>query len=323
MGVTVRGISLWLALSAPMSSDPMQRHDQARIRLLFKHADGWSDGGNLLPDGFAHGSREWAGVGWLDQHDIVHLLYTAAGVRGEDQTSYRQRIFSASANFDRANLTFRDWLDRGEVVQSDGTIYAHADQLQGAAGSIKAFRDPWHFVDRHDDSRHLLFSGTSANSVSKLNAVIGWATFDTADQQWQIKQPLLEACEVTNEIERPHVICHEGLYYLFWSCHGWTFGPDLDAPTGLYGMVADSLKGPYEPLNDNGLVVCNPSRQPFQAYSWWVANDLTVSSFVDLPTGEIHREAGAPNYPVGDFAGVFAPEFRLQLHGRTAHRIDE
>ena len=36
------------------------------------------------------------------------------------------------------------------------------------------------------------------------------------------------------------------------------FHPADCGPTGLYGFVAPRLIGPYEPLNDSGLVLRNP-----------------------------------------------------------------
>ncbi len=52
-------------------------------------------------------------------------------------------------------------------------------------------------------------------------------------------------------------------------------------PTGLYGMVAPSLHGPYEPLNGTGLVIANPAAEPRQGYCWQVLDTLEVISFVD------------------------------------------
>ncbi len=319
------GWELWIALSAPVSAVPTSRHETARLRLLSRDdQDQWLDHGNLLPDEFCPGSREWAGCGVLNDNDDLTLHYTAAGTRGETKASFRQRLFAAAAKLVRENDSVRTdrWRDLGETVSADGQIYERADQLEGEPGLIKAFRDPFFFVDPADGQKHLIFSACSAQAATDKNALIGIATEALSNSGWELCFPLVNADGVTNEMERPHIICHAGLYYLFWSTHGWTMATTIKAPTGLYGMVSRSLLGPYEPLNGSGLVAANPLSQPYQAYSWWVAQDLSVSSFVDMLDGEVISEPDHPHYPVGSFRGKLAPRFQLRLDG-TVTEIGE
>lgn len=70
-------------------------------------------------------------------------------------------------------------------------------------------------------------------------------------------------------------------------------------------MVADSMQGPWRPLNGSGLVLANPADRPFQTYSWFVDASLTVCSFVDM-------------LPDGSFGGVPAPLLQLELDGDRA-----
>ena len=70
-------------------------------------------------------------------------------------------------------------------------------------------------------------------------------------------------------------------------------------------MVADSMAGPWRPLNGTGLVLANPADAPQQTYSWYVDAGLTVCSFVDV-------------LPDGSFGGVPAALMRLTLDGETA-----
>ncbi len=68
---------------------------------------------------------------------------------------------------------------------------------------------------------------------------------------------------VNNELERPHVIALDGLYYMFWSTQTHVFAPSArHAPTGLDGMVSSSLAGGWRPLNGSGLVFANPRAAP-------------------------------------------------------------
>ena len=70
-------------------------------------------------------------------------------------------------------------------------------------------------------------------------------------------------------------------------------------------MVAETMEGPWQPLNGSGLVLANPADRPQQTYSWFVDASLTVCSFVDL-------------LPDGAFGGVPAPLLRLELDGAHA-----
>jgi levansucrase len=90
------------------------------------------------------------------------------------------------------------------------------------------------------------------------------------------------------------------------------------APTGLYGFVAPSVSGPYEPLNGSGLVIRNPSDEPDQAYAWWVLPDLRATGFVNYRSADDAdmRHAAAVEAR-SRFGGTIAPVVQLALHGAT------
>ena len=99
---------------------------------------------------------------------------------------------------------------------------------------------------------------------------------------WRLMPPVLSADGLNNELERPHVVKHGQLHYLFWSTQRHVFNPEgLVGPTGLYGMVSERLGGGWRALNGSGLVFSNPAEAPAQAYSWLVLPDHSVASFVD------------------------------------------
>ncbi len=301
----IAGGELWFALSAAAAGEPVLRHDRARLRLLHRDGDTWRDLGPALPDGVSPGSREWSGSAVVDaRREVVTLYFTAAGRRGEARPTYEQRLFETRGRL-RPDGTIAGWSPPVLSVASDGIDYVIADQAEGAVGTIKSFRDPGWFKDPADGAAYLLFAGSLARSTSAFNGAVGIAA-RTADG-WRLRPPLVHADGVNNELERPHVVVHAGRYYLFWSTQASVFAPGIVAPTGLYGMVADSLSGTYRPLNGTGLVAANPDSAPFQAYSWLVLPDLSVSSFVDQPGP---GRAG--------FGGVPAPEFRIGLDGDRA-----
>ncbi|WP_448665063.1 glycoside hydrolase family 68 protein [Sphingomonas sp. CJ20] len=311
------GETLWMALGAPQFPDPDERHGHARIHLVSRNAAGWTHLGPALPDGFSPGSREWSGSALLDaDRRALTLFFTATGRRGEAVPSFEQRLFRAKATLTATPGGYRliDWHGLHEILVRDPALYMASDAGNGAVGTIKAYRDPAYFRDPRDGRHHIFFAGSLAGSASAFNGVVGWAVADDAGlENWQLQPPLISADTLNNELERPHVVFHQGLYYLFWSTQRHVFNPDgPTGPTGLYGMVSDRLSGGWAPLNGTGLVFANPAAAPKQAYSWLVMPDLQVTSFVDA-WGSNGKDAHARR-----FGATFAPMLQLRLDGARA-----
>ena len=297
----VVGGELWMALAAPVTADPVDRHAAARLWLLHRIGDIWHDLGPVLPGGQSPGSREWSGSAFLDGDRLV-LHFTAAGRSGEATPTFEQRLFSAEARLEATDSPVpTGWTFPMKSVASDGVVYDLARETAGTVGTIKAFRDPTWFCDPADGAEYLLFTASLAASRSAFNGAVGIARFE--DGVWRLLPPLITADGVNNELERPHVVVFDAKYYLFWSTQASVFAPGIVAPTGLYGMVAPHLHGPWVPINGTGLVIGNPPAAPDQAYSWLVLGDLRVTSFIDR----------CPS-----FVGRPAPELRLQLTGDRA-----
>lgn len=317
------GREVWAGLSAAATGHPEDRHARARIRLVARRAGGaagWEDLGPIFPDGASAGSREWAGTFTFDAADgSMTALYTAAGVRGETTPTWAQRIFSARATVtcSGAAPTFRAWGEHTEVVVADGVRYTVADAVEGRPGFIKAFRDPFPVTDESTGQAYLLLAASLEGAETDFNGCVGIA-LQTANG-YELLDPLVTADGVNNELERPHVVRHEGRYLLFFSTQERTFHPDCWGPTGLYGMVADNLLGPYEPLNGSGLVLRNPEAEPVQAYSWTVLPDLTTRGFVDYFA--LHgRDPEQVKESVADvarphFGGTLTPASQIHVEG--------
>ena len=307
------GRQLWMALGAPWFADPDERHGHARIHLLLRDGANWRDLGPAMPDGFSPGSREWSGSAVVAADGVnATLFFTATGRRGETHISFEQRIFSASATLDKSGHMprLRDWRDLKEIVTRDPAHYMTTSGGDGEVGKIKAFRYPAFFRDPIGGESYLLFAGSRAGSHSAYNGIVGIARQDPGpDARWHILPPVISADTLNNELERPHIIFHGGLYYLFWSTQRHVFAPSGPVgPTGLYAMVSDSLFGGWTPVNGSGLVFANPDAAPAQAYSWFVLPDLSVTSFVDDWAGDGPR----------NFGGTFAPFVHLWLSGDKA-----
>lgn len=318
--VRPRETELWMMLSAPVAPDPLLRHDVARIRLIARTADGWQDCRNLLPDGLCPGTREWAGSAIYDaERQTVILYFTATGRPGEPR-SFEQRQFETTGTlrWHDGRALIEDWSTPRELFASDGDVYVDTRTTQGGPGMIKGFRDPGYFRDPADGAEYVTFAGSDGRSPHTHNGVAGIARRD--GDAWTLLPPILSADGLCNELERPHLLCRDGLYYLFWSTQRHVFAPDgPSGPNGLYGAVADSVLGPYRLLNGTGLVAANPIAEPYQSYSWLVLDTLDVVSFVDYWGMQGRTLASNPELMRSQFGGTFAPIFRIALSGDAAN----
>jgi levansucrase len=295
----------------------------------------WRDCGNVFPDGFAPGNREWSGSTRFDPDTgNVTVWFTAAGRRGAKVPGFEQRLFHATGQLDLsgAQPTITHWQDLTQTVENDGSYYCDLAVNPGVPGRIKGFRDPYWFRDPVNGSDYILFTGSKsvATSQSLYDGVIGIAAAQTEynAEPYTLLPPLLDADGLANELERPHVIVQDGHYYLFWSSQSHIFHPDgPNAPTGLYGMVGPSLFGPYQPLNGTGLVLANPAAEPRQCYAWQVIPSdrdcLEVISFVDYWGLQGRDPSSDPVLKAQQFGGTIAPLVRIELSGATTRILTE
>lgn len=299
---SLAGREMWMALTAPDRGDPALRHFEAKIHWIERRGDdrgfGWRDCGPVLPDMAVPYEREWAGSALLDK-GVLTLFFTAAGTAAR-AGGYQQELWRTSAAIGPDGWP-QNWSQPAPIVTGYGPHYMPADAHDGEPGRIKAFRDPAFFRDPADGSEYIAFTASLAGSGSAYNGAFGLARRGASG--WGLAAPCLHAEGVNNELERAHLVFHGKHYYAFWSTQTVTFADDLrHAPGGLYGMVADSMAGPWRPLNGTGLVIANPADRPQQTYSWYVDASLTVCSFVDV-------------LPDGGFGGVPAPLLQLELDG--------
>ena len=326
--VVHHGAELWVALSAPAAGDPGVRHHRSRLRLLERRPEGVRDCGNLFPDGASLGSSEWAACAILDPGTRrLRVLYTAAGRSGDAAASFAQRIAEATGTLetDLPGPRVVDWTSHREAVVADGRQYVRVTADAGEPGFIKAFRDPSWLRDPADGSEYLIFCASNALAASEFNGAVGIARA-AADGSWVLLPPLLDADGVNNELERPHMIVRDGRYYLLFSTQARTFDPSVTGPTGLYGFVGPTVRGPWEPLNGSALIFRNPPEEPTQAYSWWVLPDLRAIGFADAYAlhGRTPAEVAAEGPAVArrHFGGTFSPTLQIALDRSLARLVE-
>ncbi|ANU07063.1 glycoside hydrolase family 68 protein [Paraurantiacibacter namhicola] len=287
----VNGREFWMILAAPDNGDPGSRHFSAKIHLLERLDGKWTDLGPVLPDFGGPYEREWSGSAlWRDNR--FTMWFTGAGLH-RTPGGYQQALFEATAASDADGLP-QDWSQPRPILTELTKDYIAADSHEGEAGRIKAYRDPAYFRDPADGREYLVFTASHPAGDSEFTGAIGIA--EKVGWDWELRPPIIHSGGVNNELERAHIVHHEGMYFAFWATQSSTFAPELsNAPTGLYGMMAENLHGPYRPLNGSGLVLANPTERPSQLYSWSVTRELLVSSFVECIDHDCSEFAGAPS----------------------------
>jgi levansucrase len=314
---------LWMGLVAPVMGDPALRHAHARIWLLKEHGGLFEALGPAMPDGFSPGACEWSGSALLRADGCtVELHFTATGERATG-FSHAQRLFCATARLEILDDTIglKDWSPAIETVVADTAWQVVADGVDPAQGFIKAMRDPAIFQDPQDGRRYLTFAATLASGPPLFGGAIGVAV-ETSDGAWSNLGPLVRSDGLNHELERPHIVYALGRYYLFWCSQGRMFAPLRHAgPTGLYGMCADHILGPYRPINGTTLVAANPLSEPAQTYAWWVDADLDVWGFVDQWGTQGRTPAELAADPRKTFGGSIAPKLSLALDGDLSRII--
>ncbi len=341
----VNGYKIIFALSVPKDVLPGKRHDSAEIHYFYsKDGKSWEAGGPVFKAGDALGSRQWAGSSIIHKDGTLQMFYTATGEKNETQLGYDQRIATATADIrtTKNGVTFTNWSKHQIILEPDGDYYQTPEQTGGEEPSY-AFRDPYFFQDPKSGEEYLLFEGNSAGKLEERtyqNEYIGSAEFrnnhvspegvkayngsigiakavNNRLTEFELLPPLLEANYVNEELERPSVIVKGNSYYLFAKTHQEKFAPGLNAPEGLYGFTSEELFGDYKPLNKSGLVIANPTNNPYQAYSWMVMPNGTVISFVNYVNvdGKDIYEIGeqSPEYQLEHFGGMLAPSIKISM----------
>jgi levansucrase len=253
---------------------------------------------------------------------------TAPGYDADTEgITYEQRaaMSTTTVTMGANGPAFGEWTEHTILFEADGRMYAGTADTEGGAGEIDAFRDPEFFQDPATGDEYLTFTATMPVAECDGDGVVGIARRAADDDDltsWTLMPPLIDAHCVNNELERPHFVVQDDRYYLLFTTHDHTFDGDLPGPEGLYGFVADSLMGPYEPLNGTGLVLANPESDPYQAYSWLtLPNGITTSFFQfwglegDVSLDYVGEQD--PSFQLERFGGTFAPSVEIVFDGDT------
>ncbi|BCG59772.1 glycoside hydrolase family 68 protein [Paenibacillus sp. URB8-2] len=123
-----------------------------------------------------------------------------------------------------------------------------------------------------------------------------------------VMKPLIASNTVTDEIERANIFELNGKWYLFTDTRGAKMVVDGIGPEDIYmlGYVADSINGPYKPLNGTGLVL-HQDLDP-KDITWSYAhfavpqvkgNNVVITSYMtNRGFFEDHKSTFAPSFVV-------------------------
>lgn len=313
-----------------ITADWNDRHGRAKICYWYcKDGKSWVFGGNVMKDGVSPTTREWAGNAILmDRSGNIDLYYTCvtpgatiAKVSGKVETT-------------ADSVVMKDFNEVQELFSADGTYYQTEEQ-----NPYWNFRDPYPFIDPKTGKLLMLFEGNVAGNrgehtitADDLGAVppdhqqVGGARYQTGcigiaiarnkeGTDWKILPPIISAVGVNDQLERPHIVYQDGKYYLFTISHKYTYADGLTGPDGVYGFVSENIFGPWEPINGSGLVLGNPTHQPYQSYSHFVMPNGLVTSFIDSVSGPYDGLA----YRIG---GTEAPTVQITLKGNNSYIVN-
>lgn len=315
-------------------TDWENRHGRARIYYWYsKDSKNWTLGGRVMSEGVSPTTREWAGTPiLLNDEGEIELYYTCV-TPGATIAKVKGKITTTESG-----VELSDFNKVTELFSADGFYYQTEEQNQ-----FWNFRDPSPFIDPNDGRLYMVFEGNVAGergsheiTTKDMGDVppgydeVGGARYqtgcvglavatDSEGNNWQLLPPLITAVGVNDQTERPHFVFKDGKYYLFTISHKYTYADGLTGPDGVYGFVSDSLFGPYEPLNGSGLVLGNPSSQPFQTYSHCVMPNGLVTSFID----NVPSTSGDGYDGENRIGGTEAPTVQIKLEGNRTFMVKE
>lgn len=303
--VSVNGWHVIMGLIAPRSIHFDDRHAVARIGW-FSSSDGcrWTYRGTVMSDDVTLGTRQWSGSAVLVE-DRVHLFYTASGSGAEDaghwlREDYVQRIAHATGSIraDADGIVLAGFTDSILIAEGEGRFYQTHHEARDSE-ILYGFRDPFVFADKGEV--FMTFTGNMPGPGCFTGNVGLARSLDDSLRSWQLLPPLLHASGVNQQLERPHIVRRDGRYYLFFVTHQETYAPGVTGPDGLYGFVADELRGEYRPINGSGAVAIGPLDVAPQRYADYVMPNGLVEGFIDQ---------------VGDRrGGTLAPTLKLEFDG--------
>lgn len=157
-----------------------------------------------------------------------------------------------------------------------------------------------------------LLQGSKKRDAEMANGALGIIELNDDYSLKNVMKPLIASNTITDEIERANIFKMNNKWYLFTDSRGSKMTIDGIGAKDVYmlGYVADSLTGPYKPLNGSGLVLNMDLDyyDPTFTYSHFAVpqkegNNVVITSYITNRAIFADRHA------------TFAPSFLLNIDG--------
>ncbi|WP_223066560.1 glycoside hydrolase family 68 protein [Paenibacillus caui] len=295
--------------SATMTSD-------GKVRLFYTNRHPWDEGRGFygkqtLTTAQINVSEPNAGTLKVDGVEDFKSIYD--GGEGKNYQTVDQAFGGADKNYND-NHTLRD----PHYVEENGRKYL---VFEANTGTETGYQGEDSFNNRayyggnkkfFEAERNWLLQSPSKELAKLANGALGIIELNDDYTFKKELKPLLASNTVTDEIERANVFQLNGKWYLFTSSRGAKMIVDGVDKEDIYmfGYVADSLTGPYKPLNGSGLVL-HQDLNPYDI-TWTYAhfaipqvkgNNVVITSYM---TNRGYFE---------DHHSTFAPSFLLNIKG--------
>ncbi|MFP4498309.1 MAG: glycoside hydrolase family 68 protein [Vulcanimicrobiota bacterium] len=236
-------------LDAPDNGDPESRHHIASVRqAVSTDLKNWKDLGPTLEPG-KKGEWDdkaiWTGNVYKKENGEYLFFYTGRNER-DDQI---QRIGLARSE-DGIN-----WKkEEKPILEPDGRWY----ETDEPSPIYKAWRDPEIVKDEKSGKYLMYFTAKTKDGDEKYKGCIGLAQADNLEGPYEALPPVLAPGKYA-QMEVPQIIKRNDKVYLFFSSMEKDYNPEwadkIGGPQcGLHAYVGDSLKGPFKPLNGDGVI---------------------------------------------------------------------
>ncbi|WP_100405264.1 glycoside hydrolase family 68 protein [Bacillus solitudinis] len=241
---------------------------------------------------------------------------------GGDSTIYQTvDKFSSEGNF-ADNHTFRD----PHYIEEDGRKYlvfeANTGTEYGYQGEESLYNRAYYGKSYKffQDEKNKLLQSPKKDLAALANGALGIIEINDDYTLKNEMKPLIVSNTVTDEIERPNIFEKNGKWYLFTSARGskMTIDGIDDEDIYMLGYVANSLTGPYKPLNETGIVL-HQDLDPYDI-TWTYAHyaipqpesdNVVVTSYM---TNRGYFE---------DHKSTFAPSFLLNIKGPKTSVVED
>ncbi len=295
-------------LDAPKTDDPEARHDKAQVRqAVSTDMKNWKDVDYALksgPEGAWDDGPIWTGNVYRNDKGEYLFFYTGRNHRDGQMQRIGLAKSKDGVNWERSDKP---------LLEPDGRYYETTED----SPIYKAWRDPCVVRDEQSGKYLMYFTAKTKDGDEKYKGCIGVAVADKLEGPYESMPPVLAPGKFA-QMEVPQIIQRNDKVYLFFGSMEKDYSPDWaketgGAQSGLHCYVGDSLTGPFEPLNGDGIVtgskdnlytvkLADDPRRPgeFVAYGWYMedkggqkAMTLAQPMRVDWKGDDIRIDTGA------------------------------